>query len=31
VNFLFFELNFEILCEKDLLFIVFWKLEIVRY
>jgi hypothetical protein len=31
VNFLFFELNFEILCEQDLLFIVFWKLEIVRY
>jgi hypothetical protein len=31
VNFLFFELNCEILCEKDLFFLVFSKLEVVRY
>jgi hypothetical protein len=31
VNFLFFELSCEILCERNLLFIVFRKLEVVRY
>jgi hypothetical protein len=31
VNFLFFELNCEILCKKDLFLIVFRKLEVVRY
>jgi hypothetical protein len=31
VNFLFFELDCEILCERNLLFIAFRKLEVVRY
>jgi hypothetical protein len=31
VNFLFFELSCEILCERNLLLIVFRKLEVVRY
>jgi hypothetical protein len=31
VNFLFFELSCEILCERDLFFIVLRKLEVVRY
>jgi hypothetical protein len=31
VNFLFFELNCEILCERNFLFIAFRKLEVVRY
>jgi hypothetical protein len=31
VNFLFFELSCEILCERNLLFIVFRKLEVVKY
>jgi hypothetical protein len=30
VNFLFFELSCEILCERNLFFIVFRKLEVVR-
>jgi hypothetical protein len=31
VTFLFFELSCEILCERNLLFIVFRKLEVIRY
>jgi hypothetical protein len=31
VNFLFFELSCEILCERNLFFIVFRKLQVVRY